>query len=461
MERNTLWSLRLGFSGKQAELIKKEGIADFLKDSFSDKVDKQLPGFLKDSPKTLAEIQAYKQGYKDITDGRKKENAQFLTTSYNLRGWWVDKMRENKYPLREKLVVFWHNHYVSAISKYRVPYWAYTHNMVLRENAFGNIKDLTKKILRTNAMVYYLDNNKNRNGRFNENLSRELLELFTLGVGNYTEQDIKNGARGLAGLFTADNGAAYNPKMENTDPFTYFGKTGNFKSDEMVDIIFSQKKAPYFITRKLLKWFIYDNPPEALVTYYGDYLREMDYEMQPFLTKLFTEEFSKDTAGSKIKDPLVYMLQLLDELTITNQNSKLIAAFVSNQGMDLFNQPNVKGWDGGNSWLTAQLYLKRNTTADNLCKGRNVAKINLTNLGDPGTDYNAEFDVKPEWKKAGDNKAVIAQLRDRLLCSADEQLQKDFENILKHDFDAGSKSADMAVLALVNYMVKTPEFQLI
>ncbi len=100
-------------------------------------------------------------------------------------------------------------------------------------------------------------------------------------------------------------------------------------------------------SKKMKKWFIYDSPTETLVTYYGDYFRKVDFEIKPLLTKIFTEEFAKDTAGSKIKDPLVYALQLMDELNVAPVNPKVIAFFLKQQGMDLFNQPNVKGWNGG------------------------------------------------------------------------------------------------------------------
>ena len=145
----------------------------------------------------------------------------------------------------------------------------------------------------------------------------------------------------------------------------------------MVDIIFKQKAIQYLITRKILKWFIYDNPKEELVTYYGDYFRKVNFEIEPLLIKIFKEEYEKDNTGSKIKDPLVYLLQLIDELNSKEVENTLIAFFLKQQGMDLFNQVNVKGWDGGNSWLTSQVYLQRNNTSDLLCIGRNISKKSL------------------------------------------------------------------------------------
>jgi uncharacterized protein (DUF1800 family) len=461
MDNNTLWSLRLGFSGRQAKSIEKEGITLFLKNSFAAPADTSLPAFMAGEPRTATEITEFRNKFKGLENGKVLEAKHRSKSAYDLKAWWIGKMVHDNYPLREKMTVFWHNHFVSTIKKINVNYWIYDHNMLLRENAFGNFRELTKSVLRTNAMVKYLDNTDNRKGKYNENLSRELLELFTLGIGNYTEEDIKNGAKGLAGLTVGDKGAKYEPKHEDDTPFTYFGKTGAFKSDEMVDIIFKQKSAPYFITKRILQWFIYDNPPKELIEYYGDYLREQDYEIKPLLIKIFTEEFNKPTAGSKIKDPLVYTIQLLDELNANNQSDRLIAYFTRNQSMDLFNQPNVKGWQGGNSWLTAQLFLDRNALADQLCKGKNLNTSLFKKTGGEISEYISHFDVKIAVEKAANNKEVIAQLKNRLLFNADENLQKDFETILKHDFDPNSKYADDGIMRLFNYMIKTPEFQLI
>ena len=285
-----------------------------------------------------------------------------------------------------------------------------------------------------------------------------MLELFTLGIGNYTEDDIKNGAKGLAGLNLGEDQAQYRPFLENNDTISYFGKTGKFKVDEMIDIIFEQKAIPYLITRKILKWFIYDNPSQELITYYGDYFRKVDFEIKPLLTKIFTEEFPKDNAGSKIKDPLVYILQLMNELNVEELNPKLLAFYLKQQSMDLFNQPNVKGWNGGKEWLSSQVYLQRNNVADLLCNGRNISRKAQFMDNDM---VNQLVKVSLNWNKSGNNKTIIAELQDRLLFQADENLQKDWETILKYDFNPKAESADNAVMRLFNNMIKTPEFQII
>ena len=463
MVKNTIWSLRLGFSGKQAISIEKLGLTTFLEQSYKSSFDNKVPEFLKNSPKSIQELRAKRQDIKNSDPEAVK--AMFVKEaqiSQEMKSWWLDKMINDEFPLREKMVCFWHNHFVCTFQKVKVNHWIYQHNQILRDEAFGNFKTLTKKIIQSYAMVRYLDNVDNRKDKISENLSRELLELFTLGIGNYSEDDIKNGAKGLAGLNLGEEKAEYRKFLEDNDTITYLGKTGKFKVEEMIDIIFEQKTIPYLITRKILKWFIYDNPAEELVIYYGDYFRKVNFEMKPLLTKIFTEEFAKDNAGSKIKDPLVYILQLMNELNVEQLNPTLLTFFLRQQGMDLFNQPNVKGWNGGKEWISSQVYLQRNNTADLLCNGKTISrrKINLENdlLNDSVKQL---VKVNLNWNKNGTNKNIIAELTDRLLFQTNENLQKDFETLLKYDFNPKSEGAENAVLRLFSIIVKTPEFQII
>jgi uncharacterized protein (DUF1800 family) len=462
MDNHILWSLRLGFSSKQSQIISNLGLNKFLEKSFQSKPDSELPSFLVNSPKTFADFKNLRmKNQENDEESRKQLRITEAKISQEMKSWWIEKMRNDEFPLRQKMTCFWHNHYVSTFQKVKVNYFIYQHHKILEENAFGNFKDLTKKILKTNAMVRYLDNVDNKKGKNNENLSRELLELFTLGIGNYSEADIKNGARALAGLGVGENEAQYRKALEDNESKTFLGKTGNFKVDDLVDIIFEQKEIPYLITGKILKWFIYDTPKEELITYYGDYFRKMNFEIKPLLVKIFSEEFLKTNQGSKIKNPLEYSLQLISELHIENPNSKLIANFIREQGMDLFNQSNVKGWVGGNSWLTSQVYLQRNNAADLLCSGRSFnrkASKESNEMMGKSAEKNV---VKIDWNVTGTNKQIIADLKSRLLCNVSDAAQKDFETILKYDFNPKAENADQAVLRLYNAMVKMPEYQLI
>lgn len=460
MEKSNLWSLRLGFSNHYSETIKKEGFEQFLEHCLNSSIDKNIPSCLKDVPKSIIEHKEYRQKIKNSNDENTKiELRKTLTKGIELRDWWIEKMITDNYPLREKMVCFWHNHFVSTLQKVKSNWWVYQHNQILRENAFGNLKELTKKIIKSNAMVRYLDNVDNKKGEINENLSRELLELFTIGIGNYTEDDIKNGAKALAGLGLGNDSAQYRKIFENNEAITYFGKTGNFKIDDLIDIIFSQKNAPYHITRKIIKWFLYDNPSEIDVIYYGDFLKSVDYELKPFLKKLFLEEYQKNIQGQKIKSPLEFIIQSTEFVNI-KVDKKIIALVLRQQGMDLFNQPNVKGWDGGQSWLTTQIFLQRKNISDLICSDGKIGKRFKPEFSDIEIE---DIDKKPtiQFNNNHTNKEIIKQLTDQLLFASNPEVQKDLEEILKYDFDAKAENANQAILRVVNYIFKTPEYQLI
>ena len=168
MEKSNLWSLRLGFSGKEANKIEKFGLEKFLKHSYNSKVDKQLPVFLEDDPKTVAELKALRQSIKTAnSETKKKILKKEIYSAVELKKWWISKMRNDEFPLRENMVCFWHNHFVATSQKVKVNYWIYQHNMILRENAFGNFKELTKQMVKSNAMVRYLDNVDNKKDKIN------------------------------------------------------------------------------------------------------------------------------------------------------------------------------------------------------------------------------------------------------------------------------------------------------
>lgn len=460
MKKEFLWSQRLGFSNQQALAIQKLGMEHFLQQSFQASFNTSAPTLLSDSPKSLEGLKKIRQTRKEDSEVGKELLKKEIQTSNELKAWWIDEMKTADFPLREKMTLFWENHFVTAYQKVKVNYWIFQKNQLLRENAFGNFKTLTKKAIQTNAMVRYLDNVDNKKGKLNENLSRELLELFTLGIGNYSEADIKNGAKGLAGLGIGETTAVYRRFLEDNDPIEYLGKKGTLKLDEMVDAIFDHPKIPYLLTQKMLKWFLYDEPKQELVTYYGDYFRKVNFEIKPLLVKIFTEEFSKtDIGGTKIKSPLEYILLLTSELKTQRPESTTIAFFLKQQGMDLFNPPNVKGWDGGKSWLTSQIYLQRNNVADLLCSGKSIPKPKQER--ENTLDKKQSSSISLEWNNTGTNKEIIKELTDRLLFSTDVSLQQDLEKLLKYDFDPQSTGANNAVLRLFNAIIKSPEFQLI
>ena len=185
----------------------------------------------------------------------------------------------------------------------------------------------------------------------------------------------------------------------------------------------------------------------------GDYFREVNFEIKPFLLKMLMDEYDTVPSGTKIKDPLRYILQLKHELKITIERPEHILFFLRQQGMELFNQPNVKGWVGGNSWLSSQTYLQRDNVADLLCAGKLIRGKKMDENGSlPKISL-----YTPEMK----SKEIIQSLSDNLVFQVTPQMQNDMETLLKYDFEANSPNAGVAVLRVFNYLIKTPEFQLI
>ncbi|MBU1822410.1 MAG: DUF1800 domain-containing protein, partial [Bacteroidetes bacterium] len=349
-------SQRLGFTNAQATTIERLGVSKFLDQSLASPPAFPEPALLAGSPRTRDELRAVRQmSQDDKVKYAVKERVRVVGLAYQ----WLEKMHTDAYPLREKMVLFWHNHFVSDIQKVKVSYAMWRQNALFREMAFGNYRELTRKILYDNAMLSYLDNTQNKASKLNENLSRELLELFTLGVGHYTETDIKEGARALAGLSLGDQGGQYYRFWEDNTPKTYLGKTGNWKADDLVDAIFEHPQAGELLMTKFLKYFVTDTPTDSLVKDYTLAFRKADFEIKPMLEKLVQDERFLQSQGQKIKDPVSYLLQLLHEFQQAVPPLPHTQVYCNEQGMKLLNPPNVKGWDGGKSWLSSQKLLQR------------------------------------------------------------------------------------------------------
>ncbi|MDC1106106.1 DUF1800 family protein [Prolixibacteraceae bacterium] len=457
MDINNLWSLRLGFSTVEADKIKDLGFSKYLKRSLRAHTEVREPQFISNSPQTLSELKEHKKG-----KTRKELNKELAMTAIQWRSWLVQQCYESKNPIQEKLNLFWQNHFVVTYQKVKMPYWIYQHYQTINDYSLGNYKELVKQVIQTNAMIKYLDNSKNVRGNLNENLARELLELFTLGEGHYTEDDIKNTAKSLAGLNHGKDHAQYRKHQEDNSSKTIFGETGNFKLDQVIDLIFKQPNTTYFITRKVLKWFIYDNPPEALVQEYGDILRQNHFELKPFFEILFTKEYTKQTAGSQIKDPLTFTIQLLKGVQINNPNYTFMALFLMTQSMDLYNQPNVKGWIGGKDWLTSQIYIHRQQLVDFVLYEKNspMARrlVNRVKKID-GTDV--VFTPQLEFNKQANTQEIILDLTNKMVFEVDDNMQLELDNILLYDFNAQASNANQSVLNVYRYLARSAEFQII
>jgi uncharacterized protein (DUF1800 family) len=471
MKQEYFLSQRLGFTNAQADAIRQMGIEKFIKNAFNTSAQVETPAFLENAPKSRKEYRQLRQS----SDTQKKVFvASEALRNLGIVHWWQHKMYTDTYPLREKMVLFWHNHFVSSFQKVKSAWTMYRQNQLFREHAFGNFRELTRLVLYDNAMLIYLDNTQNKANNPNENLSRELLELFTLGVGNYSEQDIKEGAKALAGLNLAEDGARYYPRMSDNSTKTYLGKKGNWQADDLVKIIFEHPKAAYRISEKLLKHFVTDTPSVEMVSEYAVFFKNKDFEIKPFIEKMVSDPRFLNSQGAKIKDPLSFIMQLHYEFKLDLAQARYLVPYFQGQGMTLLNPPNVKGWDGGKSWLSSQKLLQRLNAVSLISSGKNmeIGRFKGQKKQDEAlemmqTDETAIFgeskaNQTPQFRwdnTLKNNKDIIKNMTDRLVFSVSKDMQADMEQILKYDFNPSQPNAQQAITRLAEYVMKTPEFQ--
>ncbi len=315
---------------------------------------------------TAAEYFAYREEAKSLPEEqRRKLNNEMQVREraamLGLQAWWVERMTHSPRPLQEKMALFWHGHFATSAQKVKSSAANYQFNSLLREHAIGNFKTLTTAVGQSPAMLRYLDNVQNVKGQPNENWARELMELFTMGVGHYTENDIKESARAFTG-WGMDNGQfRFHEERHDFGQKTVFGKTGNFDGWDMITIIFDQPATAEFISRKLWTYFAYENPEPEIVSALAENLRASNFEIAPLLETIFRSEafYSKKSLGTQIKSPVQFLIQLADHLDLESPPYLALARASGQLGQMLFYPPNVAGWDGGRAWINANTLLTR------------------------------------------------------------------------------------------------------
>ena len=201
--------------------------------------------------------------------------------------WWAERMLVTRRPLEEKLTLFWHGHFATGNTKVRDTRMMLRQNEMLRANAAGNFRDLLVGILTDPAMLVYLDNGENRKGHPNENFGRELLELFTMGVGNYTEQDIREAARAFTGWTNDVLEFRFDPATHDDGEKTFLGQTGAFNGDDIIDIILATPVTADYISAKLYRFFVREELDENTRVSLGATFRDAEYELKPLLRRVF------------------------------------------------------------------------------------------------------------------------------------------------------------------------------
>jgi hypothetical protein len=291
-----------------------------------------------------------------------------------LRGWWVYAMMHSGHPLREKLTLFWHNHFATSIAKVRSPLLMFRQNQALRRNALGKFGPMLADLSRDPAMLVWLDSNRNVKGRANENYAREVMELFTLGVGHYSEKDIREVARAFTGWHTDGEQFTFEAKLHDAGEKTVLGVTGPLDGTDVQRILLGRADAARFLVGKLYRFLVRETtpPPDALLEPLADRFRKSDYDIADLVgTVLRSRHFFSDHAyRQRVKSPVEYVLGAVRATQPEPVAPRALLQPLEAMGQSLFAPPNVKGWTGGKNWLNSATLLARQNFAEQVASGK-------------------------------------------------------------------------------------------
>src|SRR5712671_7500981 len=301
--------------------------------------------------------------------------------------WWADRMVATNRPLEEKMALFWHGHFATGEEKIRDYRKMEQQLALLHRLATGNFRTLLIEVARGPAMLAYLDAAENVKGAPNENFAREVMELFTMGVGNYTEKDIREAARAFTGWIDDDLDFKVDPAKHDDGPKTFLGRTGNFDGVDILNIILEQKITAEYIAGKLYKFFVRENISPDVQVRLGAVLRDNNYEIAPLMRVIFLSRdfYSAPSVGTRIKGPVELVVSTYRKLGVRHLPGIPDLYVVSRElGQTLLNPPTVAGWAQGRAWITPGLLLARGNFA------RDVLFPDIINFGDPNFNPGAE-----------------------------------------------------------------------
>ncbi|MFM9958645.1 MAG: DUF1800 family protein [Phycisphaerales bacterium] len=312
---------------------------------------------------------------------REREDRDQVRT---MQKWWLKRMIESPRPLEEKMTLFWHGHFATSYRTIENSWHQFVQNDLFRRNAVGSFRTLLRAIVRDPAMLKYLDNDESRKEQPNENLARELMELFALGVGAYTEADIKQGARSLTGYSFEFNDFAFRRERHDTGSKTILGRQGVFDGDDFADILLAQPACPRFITGKLYRFLV--NPMEGdaapgtkagavctqVIAQLASMLASANYELKPMLRTLLLSQhfYSPANMNAHVKSPVELVVGLVRSLHTPVRDLGILNDALDLMGQNLFFPPNVAGWAGGRSWINTSTLFVRHNVANFLINGK-------------------------------------------------------------------------------------------
>ncbi len=303
---------------------------------------------------------------------RREFQQQRVREGLELRAWWMQEMLVTPSPVTERMTLFWHNHFVSSGQKVRFGRLMYAQNATLRAHAVGNFAALLHAASKDPAMLVYLDVAQSRRGQPNENFAREVMELFTLGEGHYTEQDVKEAARAFTGWSLDRDTGDYMFRRGLHDGGTkvVLGKSGRFDGDAVLDVILARPQTSEFVAAKLWREFVSVELDPREITRIAQILRGQDYDIKAALRALLLSPpfWAPGNRGTLVKSPVELVVGTLKQLELAPDSAMPFAVVAAGMGQNLFSPPNVKGWPGGVAWINSNTLLARKQFLDRLAR---------------------------------------------------------------------------------------------
>jgi len=278
----------------------------------------------------------------------------------DVRRWWLLRMLYSRRPLEEKMTLFWHGHFATSVRKVKHAYAMYLQNQLFRASALGDFHQLLARVSRDLAMIVWLDSQQNRKGKPNENYAREVMELFTVGIGNYGENDIKEAARAFTGWQVGPGGFFFNARQHDFGEKVVLGARGNLGGDDVLALLAGSPATARLLALKLARFFVADGPDPALVEAAAAAYMSGSYQIRPMLEAIFTHRsfFTDSAYHARIKSPAELVVGTLKMLQVESLDGDL-PAIMARMGQNLFEPPSVKGWDSGPAWISTDTMMER------------------------------------------------------------------------------------------------------
>ena len=432
------------------------------------------PAWARPDPERAEKLRAARMaGEEERRKVQREYQQQERRRAVALRGWWLQRMARGPRPFQEKMVLFWHGHFATSVQKVRDPYLMWRQNELFRRLATGNWPALLAAVAKDPAMLVWLDQARSRKEHPNENFAREVMELFTLGEGHYTETDITEGARALTGWSYAPASQSFveRPAWHDRGEKVIFGQRGHFDGEDFLKLILAQPQAARFITAKLWNFFAGAEPSPDLGAALAARFRDGGQNFKPLLRAMFLSEefYAPSLLRNQVKSPAQWLAGSVRLLERELPPPFVCFNLTRNLGQDLFAPPNVKGWDGGLNWITTNTLLARYNEAAVLVEGSLPGLAAAAQADRPNPDRPAAptpqgarvggVDVERLFtaRERSDRDLLVLALERRLLQS---KLKPKQEKVLR-DYLAGEGELDRQVIRnAIRLVMSTPEYQL-